>query len=66
MSLMSAGAWIFSCRASLRVLPHFRGLDVKAATLQTHGKDKYRRTIADVLPQDGSNINHMLGKDGWR
>ena len=37
----------------------------KEVTLQTHGKDKYRRTIADVLLLDGSNVNHELVKDGW-
>jgi endonuclease YncB( thermonuclease family) len=29
------------------------------------GKDKYGRTIADVFLPDGTNINHMLVKDGW-
>jgi endonuclease YncB( thermonuclease family) len=29
----------------------------------THGKDKYRRTIADVL-LDGTNANHTLVKEG--
>lgn len=37
----------------------------KEVTLQTHGKDKYGRTIADVLLPDGTNVNHMLVKDGW-
>ena len=34
-------------------------------TLQTHGTDKYGRTLADVLLPDGTNINHELVKDGW-
>ena len=34
-------------------------------TLQTHGKDKYGRTLADVLLRIGTNVNHMLVKDGW-
>jgi hypothetical protein len=34
-------------------------------TLETHGKDKYGRTIADVLLPDGTNVNHSLVKDGW-
>lgn len=34
-------------------------------TLYTHGNDKYGRTIADVLLQDGTNVNHTLVKDGW-
>ena len=33
--------------------------------LQTHGKDKYGLTIADVLLPDGTNANHTLVKDGW-
>jgi len=37
----------------------------KEVTLQTHGKDKYGRTIADVLLPDGTNVNHALVKDGW-
>ena len=37
----------------------------KEVTLQTFGKDKYRRTIADVLLPDGTNVNHTLVKDGW-
>jgi micrococcal nuclease len=34
-------------------------------TLQTYGKDKYGRTIADVLLRDGTNVNHELVKEGW-
>ena len=37
----------------------------KEVTLQTFGKDKYGRTIADVLLPDGTNINHTLVKEGW-
>ncbi|HEV8620046.1 MAG TPA: thermonuclease family protein [Nitrospiraceae bacterium] len=37
----------------------------KEVTLQTHGLDKYRRTLADVLLPDGTNLNHSLVKDGW-
>jgi endonuclease YncB( thermonuclease family) len=37
----------------------------KEVTLPTYGKDKYGRTIADVLLSDGTNVNHMLVKDGW-
>ena len=36
----------------------------KEVTLQTHGKDKYGRTLADVLLPDGTNVNHELVKDG--
>ena len=27
-----------------------------------HGGDKYRRTLAEVLLPDGTNVNHMLVK----
>jgi micrococcal nuclease len=36
----------------------------KEVVLQTHGKDKYGRTLADVLLPDGTNVNHTLVKDG--
>ncbi len=37
----------------------------KGVTLQTHGHDKYRRTLAEVLLPDGTNVNHTLVKEGW-
>ena len=37
----------------------------KEGTLQTFGKNKYHRTIADVLLPDGTNVNHTLVKEGW-
>jgi micrococcal nuclease len=37
----------------------------KEVTLQTHGLDKYGRTLADVVLSDGTNVNHTLVKDGW-
>jgi endonuclease YncB( thermonuclease family) len=37
----------------------------KDVTLQTHGHDKYKRTLADVLLPDGTNLDHTLVKDGW-
>ena len=37
----------------------------KEVTLQTYGKDKFGRTIADALLPDGTNVNHELVKDGW-
>lgn len=37
----------------------------KDVTVQTHGKDKYKRTLAEVLLPDGTNVNHMLVKEGW-
>jgi len=30
--------------------------------LQTHGQDKYKRTLADVLLPDGTHVNHTLSK----
>jgi len=32
----------------------------KDVTLQTHGLDKYGRTLADVILPDGTNVNHTL------
>jgi micrococcal nuclease len=29
------------------------------------GLDEYKRTLADVLLPDGTNVNHTLVKDGW-
>ena len=37
----------------------------KEVALQSHGKDKYGRTLADVLLPDGTNVNHTLVKEGW-
>lgn len=37
----------------------------KQVTLQSHGKDKYKRTIADVILPDGLNVNQELVKEGW-
>lgn len=37
----------------------------KDVTLRTHGKDKYGRTLADVLLPDGMNLNQKLVKQGW-
>jgi micrococcal nuclease len=37
----------------------------KSVVLQTHGKDKYGRTIADVLLADGLNVNQELVREGW-
>jgi Staphylococcal nuclease homologue len=37
----------------------------KDVTLQTHGHDKYGRTLADVFLSDGTNVNHTLVKDCW-
>jgi len=37
----------------------------KEVTLQTHGKDKYGRTLGDVFLLGGTNVSHTLVKDGW-
>ncbi|MEQ1844002.1 MAG: thermonuclease family protein [Nitrospira sp.] len=37
----------------------------KEVTVQTHGKDKYKRIIGDVILEDGTNVNHELVKQGW-
>ena len=37
----------------------------REVTLQTHGKDKYRRTLADVILPHGTNVNHELVRGGW-
>lgn len=37
----------------------------KEVTLQTHGYDKYKRTLADVVLPDGMNLNQELVKQGW-
>ena len=37
----------------------------KQVTLKTHGYDKYKRTLGDVILSDGTNVNHALVKDGW-
>ena len=37
----------------------------KEVTIQTHGKDKYKRTLGDVILPDGMNLNQELVKQGW-
>ena len=37
----------------------------KQVTVQTHGYDKYTRTLGDVLLPDGTNVNQELVKQGW-
>jgi endonuclease YncB( thermonuclease family) len=37
----------------------------KEAILQTHGQDKYKRTIRDVILLNGMNLNQELVKQGW-
>ncbi len=51
----------FGTRAKQAASALVFGRDV---VLQTHGKDKYGRTLAEVLLPDGANINHQLVKDG--
>ena len=37
----------------------------KDVMLQTHGKDRYGHTIADVFLPDGRKVNQVLVKNGW-
>ncbi|MBC7838356.1 MAG: thermonuclease family protein [Nitrospiraceae bacterium] len=37
----------------------------KGVTVQTHGHDKYKRILADVILPDGMNLNQELVKQGW-
>jgi hypothetical protein len=37
----------------------------KEVTIQTHGYDKYKRILADVILTNGTNVNHTLVKEGW-
>jgi micrococcal nuclease len=37
----------------------------KTVPAQTHGYDKYKRTLGDVILPDGTNVNHELVKHGW-
>ena len=37
----------------------------KDVMLQTHGKDRHGRMIADVLLPDGRKVNQLLVKNGW-
>ena len=37
----------------------------KEVTIQTHGYDKYKRTLGDVILPDGMNLNQELVKQGW-
>jgi micrococcal nuclease len=40
-------------------------VDGKEVTLQTQGLDEYKRTIGDVILEDGTNVNHGRVKEGW-
>jgi len=33
--------------------------------IETHGRDKYGRTLADVRLLDRTNVNHTLVEEGW-
>jgi micrococcal nuclease len=37
----------------------------KEVSLQTHGYDKYKRTLGDVILPDGMNLNQELVKQGF-
>jgi micrococcal nuclease len=51
-----------------RTLPHGAVPKVphaKEVIVQTHGLDKYKRTIGDVILPDGLNLNQELVKQCW-
>jgi micrococcal nuclease len=52
----------FGTRAKQALSALVFGRDVM---LDTHGQDKYNRTLADVILRDGTNVNHELVKEGW-
>ena len=52
----------FGTRAKQAASAFVFGRDV---ILQTHGQDKYGRTLADVFLLNGTHVNHTLVKDGW-
>ena len=37
----------------------------KDVTVQTHGHDKYKRTLAELRLSDGTSVNQQLVKQGW-
>jgi endonuclease YncB( thermonuclease family) len=37
----------------------------KEVTVKTHGHDKYKRTIGDVILPGGIHVNQELVKQGW-
>jgi len=37
----------------------------KEVLLQTYGRDRSGRILADVRLPDGTHVNHTLVKDGW-
>ncbi|MEO6307506.1 MAG: thermonuclease family protein [Nitrospiraceae bacterium] len=37
----------------------------KQVTIQTHGYDKYKRTLGDVILPYGMNLNQELVRQGW-
>lgn len=37
----------------------------KEVIIQTHGHDKYKRTLGEVILPDGMNLNQELVKQGW-
>jgi len=40
-------------------------LPMNEVTFQTFGLDKYKRTIAEGVLSDGTDVNQVLAKDGW-
>lgn len=37
----------------------------KTVTIESHGRDKYKRTLGDVFLSDGTHVNRELVAQGW-
>lgn len=37
----------------------------KTVTIESHGQDKYKRTVGDVFLSDGTHVNRELVAQGW-
>lgn len=37
----------------------------KRVTIESHGQDKYKRTVGDVFLSDGTHVNRELVAQGW-
>lgn len=40
-------------------------LFAKRVTVESHGQDKYQRTLGDVILSDGTHVNRELVAEGW-
>ncbi len=37
----------------------------RTVTVESHGQDKYKRTLGDIFLSDGTHVNRELVKAGW-